>query len=273
VKRLPLAFAVLLGSLLAAGPAPAAAETVTVGSPLTGSFTRLTFCVPLCVSANNELAAPGAQVTVPFDGTLTRWRTLDGKAGAFRVRVLRPDGAGEYVLSGASSPETPTGPGIDTFATSIPVKAGDLIGLENLSITAEIGSASPPGSGYHVWFGSFAEGSNTSSASGDFQNGPQELGFNADVERPSIVPPVLAPAPVAPQCVVPVLKGKKLKAAKRKIRAAGCKVGKVTRRKGARAAKAKVVGQAPKAGKTVAAGSAVKLTLGPAGKGKAGKSG
>jgi len=268
VKRLSLTLAAALVSLLALVPASATAETVTVGSPLTGSFTKVTFCIPLCVGANQKIDVPGAKVTVPYDGTVTRWRTILGEGGAFRLRVLRPDGSGEYVFVGTSASETPTGPGIDTFATSLAVKAGDLIGLENLSTAAKIGTAFPAGSEYHDWFGSFADGANTSTAALDFPHASQEIGFNADVERPDAVPPVVPPE--AKKCTVPALKGKKLKAAKKKIRAAGCKVGKVTKRKGATAANGKVVRQGPKAGKVVAGGTAVKVTLAAAGGGKAG---
>jgi hypothetical protein len=249
---------VLLTSALLA--APASAETVTVGSPLTGSFSVVTFCSPVCISANTALSEPGAQATVPVDGTVTRWRTIAGSGGAFRIRVLRPDGAGQYVLAGTSTSETPTGPGIDTFTTSLAVKAGDLIGLENLSTAAKIGSAFPSGSAYRVWFGSFAEAASTSSASSSFSYSNQVIGFNVDVERPSIAPPPPLP-PAAAQCTVPTLQGKKLKAAKKKIRAAGCKVGEVTKRKGTTAANGRVVAQGPKAGKVVAAGTVVRVTL------------
>lgn len=258
VKRTVLAFLLaLLSPVLATGSA--SAETATVGSPLTGSFAPITFCIPECISANTALGEPGAQVTVPFDGTVTRWRTIAASGGAFRIRVLRPDGGGQYVLAGASASATPTGPGVDTFATSLAVKAGDLIGIENLAKTAKLGYATPPGSKYRVWFGFSGEGASTATVGSSFEYA-QELGFNVDVERPDgVVPPPASPAPQT--CLVPALKGKKLKAAKKKIRAAGCKVGKVTKRKGATAANGKVVGQGPKAGKLVAAGTAVKLTL------------
>lgn len=250
--------AVLPTALLAA---PAAAETVTVGSPLTGPFTSVVFCIPECISANTKLGEPGAQATVPTSGTITRWRTIAGSSGDFRLRVLRPDGSGEYVLAGTSAPATPTGPGIDTFTTSLPVQAGDLIGLENLSTAAKVGVTFPAGSEYRVWFGSFAEGVSTTTASPDFAYANQEIGFNADVEF--LGPPAPPPPPVTPpaNCVVPKLQGKKLKAAKKKIKAAGCKLGKVTKRKGATAANGKVAGQSPQAGKTVAAGTKVKVTL------------
>lgn len=62
-------------------------------------------------------------------------------------------------------------------------------------------------------------------------------------------------------CKVPQLKGKKLKAAKKKIRKAGCKLGKVKKLDGATANTGKVVKQSPKPGKVLAPGSKVKITL------------
>jgi hypothetical protein len=86
-------------------------------------------------------------------------------------------------------------------------------------------------------------------------------------------PPAAAggPAPVAPiplkgyprvrHCVVPKLAGKSLKAAKKKILAAGCKVGKVTKTDGPKRKKGKAVHQSVKPGKTLPAGSKVAVTI------------
>ncbi|MBK5218772.1 MAG: PASTA domain-containing protein [Thermoleophilia bacterium] len=74
-------------------------------------------------------------------------------------------------------------------------------------------------------------------------------------------PPTLF-APPTQTRRVPNLSGKKLKAAKKQIRAAGCKVGKVTKRKGGTAIGGTVSAQRPKARKTVPAGTAVAVTLG-----------
>lgn len=63
-------------------------------------------------------------------------------------------------------------------------------------------------------------------------------------------------------CVVPKLNGKSLKAAKKKLRKASCKVGKVKLRGDATAKTGKVVKQNPKAGKKLAPGSKVNITLG-----------
>lgn len=63
-------------------------------------------------------------------------------------------------------------------------------------------------------------------------------------------------------CVVPKLKGKKLKDAKRMLGRADCKVGKVTRLEGKPSRAGKVLKQGTKPGKVLASGSKVKLTVG-----------
>lgn len=62
-------------------------------------------------------------------------------------------------------------------------------------------------------------------------------------------------------CRVPKLKGKKLKASKKKLKKSDCKTGKVKKKNGATAATGKVVAQKPKPGTIAAPGAKVKLTL------------
>jgi hypothetical protein len=64
------------------------------------------------------------------------------------------------------------------------------------------------------------------------------------------------------RCVVPKLIAKNLKASETTLKAADCKIGKVTRSKGAGPKAAKVVKQSPKAGTVLAARASVKVTLG-----------
>jgi hypothetical protein len=63
-------------------------------------------------------------------------------------------------------------------------------------------------------------------------------------------------------CVVPRLLGKKLKLVKRKLRRASCELGHVSRRAAPRSKFGKVIAQSPKAGRVVAPGSKVSVTLG-----------
>lgn len=73
---------------------------------------------------------------------------------------------------------------------------------------------------------------------------------------------VQAPAPT-PACEVPNLVGKKLKAARKALKKADCKLGTVTKKEGATGKTGKVKKQSPKAGKVLAPGSEVKVTLKP----------
>jgi hypothetical protein len=74
--------------------------------------------------------------------------------------------------------------------------------------------------------------------------------------------PPPAPAPIVRHCIVPKLKGKKLKAAKKKLGAADCRAGKVKLTKGATAKTGKVKTQSQKPGRVLAAGVKVNLKLG-----------
>jgi hypothetical protein len=64
------------------------------------------------------------------------------------------------------------------------------------------------------------------------------------------------------KCKVPKVIGLKLAKAKSKLAKAHCRAGKVTRKFSSTKKKGKVIGQTPKAGKTLPAGSKVKLTVG-----------
>jgi beta-lactam-binding protein with PASTA domain len=65
----------------------------------------------------------------------------------------------------------------------------------------------------------------------------------------------------APHCVVPKLKGKKLKAAKKALRKALCKIGIVKKLHGATAKTGRVVNQKPGAHKVLAPGAKVSVKL------------
>jgi hypothetical protein len=78
----------------------------------------------------------------------------------------------------------------------------------------------------------------------------------------TVVAPGTGPGSGASRCTVPKLIGGKLAAAKKKMKAAGCKIGKVKKKKGVEVKSAKVVHQSVKPGTSLPAGASVKLTLG-----------
>jgi hypothetical protein len=93
-----------------------------------------------------------------------------------------------------------------------------------------------------------------------------DMVFNTFVGGPPATtttpPPPPPPNPPATTCKVPNLVGKSLKGAKKKIRSANCKVGGVTKKNGATAKTGRVVKQSPKAGKILAVGTKISVTLG-----------
>jgi hypothetical protein len=121
---------------------PARAAVVRVGAPLIGSYSQTSWGGGPDTWANTGLESPGAHVTSPVDGVVIRWRMTGAfSGGPFRLRILHPVGGGEYAGAGTSSPQTPIGaPATNTFATHLPIEAGDLIGLDPEHVTDKIGS-------------------------------------------------------------------------------------------------------------------------------------
>jgi hypothetical protein len=122
--------AVAIASAGGAAGAAATAQTVTLGST-TGTPSR-----NICVASINCTYAPFAGVEapalqVPFDGTVRSFSVNSGSAGNLvELRVLRPAGGGRFTGAGTSPPEKLAG-GPTTFAVSLAVKAGDVLGLDN----------------------------------------------------------------------------------------------------------------------------------------------
>ncbi len=90
---------------------------------------------PDCGGTPNNVQAetgPSPSYEAPVDGTITRWSHTgdpDG-AGSGRLQVWRRAEGTNYTLVGRSSLKTFT-PGANSYATSIPVKKGDLLGLQS----------------------------------------------------------------------------------------------------------------------------------------------
>ena len=140
-RRLRWALPIAAVALLSFG-ANAHAATVTVGSPLAQVFTPVEIGEMVTV-ANSALPEPGAHVTSPINGTIVRWRVLLAEGGSFKLRVLRPSGGTSFTGVGTSTPETPASLAPQTFATNLPIQAGDTIGLDNNTSSARVGQISP----------------------------------------------------------------------------------------------------------------------------------
>jgi hypothetical protein len=81
---------------------------------------------------------------------------------------------------------------------------------------------------------------------------------------PAGPPPPVAPAPPPPassRCVVPKVKGRTLRSAKSRIKRAGCRTGRVTRKFSRRVRRGRVISQRPRPGTRRAPGARVSLVL------------
>jgi len=151
----------------------------------------------------------------------------------------------------------PSGTGVDwsvDVANSSP--GWSIVGLPPSQTAAFGGTAVAAGASTHVHLVS-----TTSTAS--CRAYPNTASYTADYGlsgQASAATTVTCPPPV--KCKVPRVVGLKLLKAKAKIRKAHCRVGKVRKKFSTRRKKGKVVAQKPKAGRTLAAGTKVALTVG-----------
>jgi hypothetical protein len=257
-----------VGGALALAPA-AHADTVTLGS--TAGTPNQTLCggglectyVPF-------LNASVPALWVPFDGTITSFAINSGSTGGtVTLRVLRPAAGGRYTGSGTSAAVTIAG-GVQNAAASLPVRAGDVIGLENGN-----GAILFDTSGSLTTFTAYYQ----LPALGDGASAPPS---NITRDRRLLLSAVLTytpptgggggtsggggttPPPVT-ECVVPKLRNLTVAKARAALTAAHCALGKVTRVRDRRIKRGRVVLQTvpPTWRRDVGAKVPVKVSLGP----------
>lgn len=168
--------AVALWALVGGGAA--SANTINVGSvlPPGASSEPVKEAVTFF---NTALPEKGASLASPVSGVIVRWRLQGAKGGPFRLRVLRPNGAGAYTAVGTSDPATVLSPGLQTFATNLPLKAGDLIGVDPTNASDELGFVTAAGASFATIFPSPLEGA--TQASREATSG-KELELSAEVQ-------------------------------------------------------------------------------------------
>jgi hypothetical protein len=128
-RRLLLSALAAIVALAAAVPAQGA---VTIGSPLTNPGAVNTNCAVPCTTFNVALAVPETGgLNSPMNGVVTSFSVRSGSTGNVNLRILRP-GVGLSATGVGTSALTPidvgfTGP----IPTSLPIKTGDALGLNN----------------------------------------------------------------------------------------------------------------------------------------------
>ena len=149
-RRLAIAMACVAGAL-ALTAASAQAAQIRIGSVLPEKFTSTEF-TRVQTFFNTGLPEAGASIASPVDGAILRWQIQGASGGPFYLRVLHPNGKGAYEAAGTSLPASPTDEGLQTFSTSLKVKAGDLIGVDPTNATDKIGVAETSGASYGTIF-------------------------------------------------------------------------------------------------------------------------
>ena len=142
-----------IGTLLAV---PSASQgIVTIGSDLGDAPSIGISCVGSCTRVQtslpaDDLAANG--VSSPVNGTVVRWRirsTASATQQPIAFRVISPAAGGQFTGGGSSGTVTPPDiTGTTELAASIPIKIGDLLGLNYGGGTNEyFGISAGPNSG------------------------------------------------------------------------------------------------------------------------------
>jgi IPT/TIG domain-containing protein/PASTA domain-containing protein len=166
-------------ALSAALGSSAQASTVTVGSPLTAAFAPAEYGAGSPITSfNSALPEPGANVTSPVTGVILRWSIVGAEGGPFKLRVLAPGTANKYTGAGTSGGGIPSSTAVQTFATVLPIKAGQTIGLDNTNDTDKIGQAPVVGASFGYLKPAIVEGA---TAAGNEVTG-KEVGFNAEIQ-------------------------------------------------------------------------------------------
>lgn len=114
---------------LLALPAGAHAADVTIGSNLAGAANSNVCSAGIaCTYLQTSGGTPVA--VSPVTGTVVRWRLKAGSLGGpVKLRVLRPGGTTFTAV--ASSAVVTVTTDLNTFTTSLPIQAGDVVAMDN----------------------------------------------------------------------------------------------------------------------------------------------
>lgn len=109
----------------------ASAANVIVGPSLTGNWEPYACPAASCTYANDELGGTGPYVTSPVTGAIVRFSLVGGETlGQYRLRTMHPVTSVAFVFSRWSDPVASVpNAGVQSFPTSLPVEAGQAMGL------------------------------------------------------------------------------------------------------------------------------------------------
>ncbi len=204
MKRLSLSIALALAALTTS-VATAQATTVVVGSPLTnfsGAF-NFTGCPVGTACTLAQKALPSGNVVSPVDGAIVHWHLLGASSTDFSLQVLDfvgkgPAGDGnepEYKSLRTSAPVKPSGLGLETFTTALPIAAGQTIGLK-MEPNGGFAELQTAGANSVAFAPALVDGIPQAGKVSIFTN--HELGFNAEIQpAPTLTAVTASKGPLA----------------------------------------------------------------------------
>jgi IPT/TIG domain/PASTA domain len=158
----------------------ALAANVTVGPSLSSGEWETYECgFGSCIFANTELGGTGPNLTSPVSGTVVRFSILGGSTeGTYTLRSMHLATSPMVAVFGkmAAPVAAVPNPGVQSYATSLPVVAGETIGL-GMSETASVGFLEGVGH-LTLWTGERPE---SGPELGSF-GAPELVGFNAEIQ-------------------------------------------------------------------------------------------
>jgi hypothetical protein len=159
--------------------ANAGAANVTVGPSLTSGEWFWEECeFAACTFVNTNLAGSGPNLTSPVSGAIVGFSVLGGATpGTYRLSTVTPVTEFVFGFSKRSAPVTAVpSEEVETYATSLPINAGQTIGL-SMSEGASVGFLENVG-GFCWWASEPAE----SGPAGSHNCFTEVVGFNAEIQ-------------------------------------------------------------------------------------------
>jgi hypothetical protein len=224
---------------------PAAADTATFGSNLQGSHN---LSIVTSNGAMNLATTTGARLDAPANGVIKSWAVRSGDLNSLYILAVlesRP-GGNWYVPSAVSAPTAVSDSSdvVHTYAApSIPIQAGDFIGLDNANPSLPLHQSGNSGDVLGRFTGPFFTGATLGTPTSD--PGREVLVQATETYCPNLN-----------------VRGQKLAAARQLLSSHDCTVSVQKKKVKKKRKKNKILAQAPAAGTAVAPGTPVLLTVG-----------
>ena len=170
--------------------APGTAGAVTLGSTHVSTNSQGgIFCGEFPNCAYTQLSLPDAAVTkAPFDGRIKSFRVNLADPGTLQLLVVRQRPDGSFRAINGSTVRTTSTKGVNTFGTNVPIRKGDLVGLNLLDEFVSVRILSPNGANEAGFLPAFEMGG-VQKPYAPFTSSFTELEFNAQLKRASVITP------------------------------------------------------------------------------------